>query len=101
MLAQSCKRIGLFEEMEQVWATMHDEFPEDAQAASELAKYKEHQEGNIPDAITICRETLDVIQKKKIPIDFEISALRGRLARLEKKWGKLHKNLPPDAGFFS
>jgi len=101
LLAQSCKRIGLFEEMEQVWATMHDEFPEDAQAASELAKYKEHQAGNIQDAITICRETLDIIQKKMIPLDFEISALRGRLARLEKKQDKLHKKFPPDSEIFS
>jgi uncharacterized protein YprB with RNaseH-like and TPR domain len=101
LLGQSCKRAGLFEEMAQAWMVMHEEFPEDAQAASELAKYREHQERDFQNAIQICRETLAVIQKKAIPLDFEISALRGRLARLEKKQDKLHKKHSVDSEIFS
>jgi uncharacterized protein len=89
LLGQSCKRNGLFEDMVAAWTLMHEEFPEDAEAAAELAKYKEHQEHNLVEAITICRETLTCIEKRGITLDFTISALRGRLARLERKQERL------------
>jgi len=89
LLGQACKRVELFEDMASTWALMHKEFPEDPLAASELAKYREHQERNYAEAINVCRETLKRIEDNATPLDFSISALRGRLARLEKKQARL------------
>ena len=100
LLGQSCKRTGLFEEMVAAWVLMHEEFPEDTHAAAELAKYREHQERNYTDAIKICKETLTRIEKNATPLDFSISALRGRLARLEKKQARLRARSEEKGAFF-
>ena len=101
LLGKSCKKAGLFEDMAQAWARMHEEYPDDAGAAAELAKYREHQERDIAGAITVCRETLTRIETDAPPADFSISALRGRLARLEKKRRKLQQRLGGDNAFFA
>ena len=91
LLGQSCKRSQRYEDMLNAWNLMHEEFPEDPLAATELAKYNEHQERNFKEAIKVCRETLTCLENNATPLDFAISALRGRLARLEKKQERLQK----------
>lgn len=99
LLGQSCKRSQRYEDMLATWNLMHEEFPEDPLAATELAKYKEHQERNYKEAIKICRETLTCLENNATPLDFAISALRGRLARLEKKQDRLQKKYGGENSF--
>lgn len=101
LLGQSCKRTGLFEDMAAAWVLLHEEFPEDTHAASELAKYREHQERNYAAAIKICKETLTCIEHNATPLDFSISALRGRLARLEKKQARIRVRSKEKGIYFS
>ncbi|MCK5861894.1 MAG: ribonuclease H-like domain-containing protein, partial [Candidatus Hydrogenedentes bacterium] len=99
LLGQSYKRTELFEEMVAAWLLLHEEFPGNIYAAAELAKYREHQERNYGDAIKICEKTLAHIAANPLPEDFSVSALRGRLLRLEKKQARLRarsKNEDPD-----
>ena len=100
LLGKSCKRAGLYEDMAAAWALMHEEFPHDAFAAAELAKYKEHQERDFAGAIEVCKETLAQIEAMPAASDFTVSALRGRLARLEGKQARLRNKYASEDAFF-
>ncbi len=105
LMGQAFKRTGDFEAMERIWRLMHEEYPGDADAAAELAKYLEHHKRELHAAIDVCRTTLShisqAIEKTALPTDFSASGLRGRLARLERKITKMkQRGEEDDAGMF-
>lgn len=89
LLGGAAKRLSRFDEMYEAWKQVHEEYPEDCVGAAELAKFIEHQFRNPRGAAEICRETLQSIEASKglegLTGDIRISALRGRLKRLEAK----------------
>ena len=101
LLGQACKRAGHFEDMAGTWTQMHEEFPGDPFAAAELAKYREHQQRDYAAAILICKETLAILEAEGMPGDFSVSALRGRLARLERKQARLTEKYGDNDSFLT
>jgi len=89
LLGNATKRLGQYDAMYDAWKTLHEEFPTDSSGAAELAKFLEHQFRNPREAARVCRETLDALFKEQGPAgvtgDIQVSALRGRLKRLEAK----------------
>ncbi len=89
LLGNAAKRQGRYDEMYNAWKILHAEYPADSTGAAELAKFLEHQFRNPREAAQVCRETLDALSREQGPAgvtgDFQVSALRGRLKRLEAK----------------
>jgi len=99
LLGNAAKRLNRFDEMYEAWKEIHETYPEDSVGAAELAKFIEHQFRNPRAAAEICRETLQAIEAAKgipgLSGDIRISALRGRLKRLE---GKMERQRKPKRG---
>lgn len=99
LLGKAAKKINRFDDMYETWKQLHEEYPEDCEGAAELAKFIEHQLRNPRGAAEICRETLQAIEASKglpgLSGDFRVSALRGRLKRLE---GKIDRRFKPKHG---
>lgn len=95
LLGNAAKRLNRFDDMYEAWKEIHDSYPEDSVGAAELAKFIEHQFRNPRAAAEICRETLQAIEAAKglpgLSGDIRISALRGRLKRLEAKMDRQRK----------
>ena len=95
LLGNAAKRLNRFDEMYEAWKEIHEAYPEDSVGAAELAKFIEHQFRNPRGAAEICRETLQAIEAAKglpgLSGDIRISALRGRLKRLEAKMDRKRK----------
>ena len=89
LVGNAAKRLGRYDEMYNAWKMLHEEYPTDSTGAAELSKFLEHQFRNPRAAAEVCRETLDTLFREHgaagVTGDFKISALRGRLKRLEAK----------------
>lgn len=99
LVGKAHKKLGNFEEMHQVWETLHEEYPHDPEGAEHLSKFYEHQLRNPFMARDICRRTLDCLEARvdldQQLSDFSRSALQGRLRRLEKKLKKYREKYGP------
>lgn len=89
MLGYACKRMQRWEEMERAWADLLAEFPDCLLARHELAKHHENRTRNLPEALRICRETIDLLDRRAALERGDASRGRGdferRAARLERK----------------
>ena len=91
MLGYACKRRGLWEEMQEAWEGILEEFPADPVASHELAKHHEHRTRDLEAAVRLCREALTHYATAEGSAGLErqeARAFRHRLERLEKKLKK-------------
>lgn len=91
MLALACKRRARWEEMQEAWERLLEEFPGDPEALHELAKHYEHRARDLEAAARLCREALTAYATRSGSAGLErpeARAFRHRLERLEKKLGK-------------
>jgi len=91
MLALACKRRARWEEMQQAWEKVLDDFPGDPEASHELAKHHEHRTRDLGAAARLCREALTHYATREGTVGLERSearTFRHRLERIEKKLGR-------------
>lgn len=88
MLGMACKRLQRFEEMEQFFTLLVDEFPSHVTAHIELAKHHEHRRRDLLRAEQCCRQALEHMERAGFP-QLDTAPLRHRLARIRKKLDKL------------
>ena len=104
LLGNAAKRQGRYDEMYNAWKTLHEEYPTNSTGAAELAKFLEHQFRNIRAAAEVCRETLEALYREHgaagVTGDFQVSALRGRLKRLEAKLARQQQPRNGDRDIF-
>lgn len=104
LVGNAAKRLGRYDEMYNAWKMLHEEYPTDSTGAAELSKFLEHQFRNPRAAAEVCRETLDTLFREHgaagVTGDFKISALRGRLKRLEAKMDRQRNKRKKNGGTF-
>lgn len=93
MLGFAFKRRQRWEEMQQAFELLIEEFPSDFNARMELAKLHEHRTRDLGRALALCREGIELIEARHgrfqtIAALNGAEALRDRLARIEKKLRK-------------
>jgi uncharacterized protein len=95
LLAHACKRLQQWTRMESALTLLLDEAPRDLTARLELAKLYEHRLRNLPQAESVCVETLTLLETRvaldrDLDIDSDhVIAFEHRLTRIRRKLRKM------------
>lgn len=90
LLAQACKRLQDFAQMQRAWEMLLQECPDDLEACIELVKHHEHRTKDLSRAYELCKTAL---QQLCDPASSDYEPLQHRLARLQRKLGNEPDNL--------
>ena len=64
MIGFAAKRLQQWERMEDAWNGLLEETPKDLVALNELAKHMEHRRRNLPRALELCKNAIDIIENR-------------------------------------